>query len=294
MIDRSTVGAQASPFTQEQIDELKKPLDPRFIGKRKGGSGRTLSYLEGHDAIDQANRIFGYGNWAYRPALVEQVVLIDPLSGEAVGVEYKAIVELTVRGAIAPIGDVGSQPVAAWSVDEQIMQRREANAKYNHTAVDTGPFTDAERKNARAVITEAHEQAKKGAVTDALKRCLRAYGNQFGNGLYGDGPVDLDAPTGNAASRQNGKAAGASAGAQNGKSQGQKPAASARTSDDHRQESKVEVDPQNSITEQQWTSICNLCHRLGKPEPDAPATYAEATELIAQLSQEYRESRKAS
>jgi hypothetical protein len=31
---------------------------------------------------------------------------------------------------------------------------------------------------------EAHEAAYKGAVTDALKRALRHFGDQFGNGLY--------------------------------------------------------------------------------------------------------------
>lgn len=34
---------------------------------------------------------------------------------------------------------------------------------------------------------EGHEMAIKGAVTDALKRALRGYGNQFGNSLAGDG-----------------------------------------------------------------------------------------------------------
>ena len=33
---------------------------------------------------------------------------------------------------------------------------------------------------------EGHETAYKGAVTDALKRALRSFGDQFGNGLYGD------------------------------------------------------------------------------------------------------------
>ena len=39
---------------------------------------------------------------------------------------------------------------------------------------------------------EGHETAFKGAVTDALKRALRGYGDQFGNSLYGDAaPSDL-------------------------------------------------------------------------------------------------------
>ncbi len=42
---------------------------------------------------------------------------------------------------------------------------------------------------------EAHEHAEKGAVTDAMKRALRTYGAQFGNGLYGDGTADISTPT---------------------------------------------------------------------------------------------------
>lgn len=187
-------GEQDNYYSQDQISELNKPLDQRLVSQRKGGSNRTLNYIEGHDAIDQANRIFGYGNWCYEPLSLDQVVLIDPIDGVAVGIEYRALVKLTVRGAVGPIVDVGSQPVATWSVEDQVMGRRINDAKYNHKEVDEGPFTLLEKRNARAVIVESHEQAKKGAVTDALKRCLRAYGNQFGNGLYGDGHVNLDEP----------------------------------------------------------------------------------------------------
>jgi hypothetical protein len=48
-----------------------------------------------------------------------------------------------------------------------------------------------EKIKARSTIVDAHEMAEKGAVTDALKRALRTFGNQFGNGLYGDGPVAI-------------------------------------------------------------------------------------------------------
>ena len=42
---------------------------------------------------------------------------------------------------------------------------------------------------------EGYETAYKGAVTDALKRALRGYGEQFGNSLYGDAaPGALGAP----------------------------------------------------------------------------------------------------
>ena len=67
------------------------------------------------------------------------------------GAAYSAIVRVTVPGAPSRT-DVGFQPVNDDSV-------------------------------------EGHETAYKGAVTDALKRALRSFGDRFGNGLYGDPPT---------------------------------------------------------------------------------------------------------
>lgn len=172
-------------FSEEQIKELNKPLDPRFISNRKGGGNTTLKYIEGHDAIDQANRLFGYGNWSYRPLFCEQKVILDPMTGEAVGVAYKAQVELVVRGCIAPIVEVGSQPVASWNITDVVLSRRKKEERDK-------PIEDWEKMNAARTIVDAHEMAEKGAVTDALKRTLRTFGDQFGNGLYGDGRVMME------------------------------------------------------------------------------------------------------
>src|SRR2546421_286266 len=89
-----------SPFDEKQLKELDKALDKRFISDRKGGSGRKLRYLEGHDAIDQADRLFGYGNWGYETLACEQTIIHDLLTGEPVGIAYKARVRLDVRGCI--------------------------------------------------------------------------------------------------------------------------------------------------------------------------------------------------
>jgi recombination DNA repair RAD52 pathway protein len=174
-------------FDEQQIAMLDAPLDQRLISTRSGGGNSSLKYIEGHDAIDQADRIFGYGNWAYRPLSCEQTILIDPVDGTPVGVTYKAQVELVVAGAIAPIVEVGSQPVVSWNVLDTIMSKRKREDQDR-------PIQKWEEVNARRTIVDAHEMAEKGSVTDALKRCLRTYGNQFGNGLYGDGRVDLDEP----------------------------------------------------------------------------------------------------
>ncbi len=135
-------------------EALVQPLDPQLISQRKGRAGRKFDYIEGHTAIDQANQIFGFGGWGYE--LVGDVTLrpieqTDSRTGEVTRTAaYSAVVRVTVPGAPSRT-DVGFQPVAA----------------------DT---------------PEDHETAFKGAVTDALKRALRSFGDRFGNGLYGDPP----------------------------------------------------------------------------------------------------------
>ncbi len=136
-------------------EALAQPLDPQLVSQRKGRGGRKFDYVEGHTAIDQANRIFGFGGWGFE--LVGDVTLrpieqTDSRTGEVTSTPaYSAVVRVSVPGAPSRT-DVGFQPVAEES-------------------------------------PEGHETAFKGAVTDALKRALRSFGDRFGNGLYGDPPT---------------------------------------------------------------------------------------------------------
>ena len=131
---------------------LGQPLDPSLVSTRKGRAGRTFSYIEGHTAIDEANRVFGFGGWGFE--LVENVSLrqietVDTQTGEVKVVNaYTAPVRVTVPGA-PPRTDVGF-----------------------HAVTEETP--------------DGHETAIKGAVTDGMKRALRSFGERFGNGLYGD------------------------------------------------------------------------------------------------------------
>ncbi len=157
-----------SPFTPEQIAQLERPLDPRRVKHRSGGGGVQLAYLKGHDVINTANHIFGYGNWGYDLLGVE-LNNVSAENGEVVGSYYIARVKLTVVGCV-PITEEGVCPVQ-------------------------------EGRNPRARI-DAHDMARKGAITDALKRVLRCYGDQFGNSLYDTDLVDGQ-PRNNGASRAN-------------------------------------------------------------------------------------------
>ena len=80
---------------------------------------------------------------------LRQIETVDTQTGEVkVTSAYSAPVRVTVAGAL-PRTDIGFHAVA------------EDNA-------------------------EGHDTAIKGSVTDGMKRALRSFGVQFGNGLYGD------------------------------------------------------------------------------------------------------------
>ena len=154
-------------------DALGQPLDPTLVSQRKGRAGRTYDYLEGHAVIDQANRIFGFGGWGYELAgdvTLRQIENVDTKTGEVKTTSfYSAPVRVTVPGA-PPRTDIGFNAVA------------EDNA-------------------------DSHETAIKGAVTDGMKRALRSFGVQFGNGFYGDQPAE-EAGARRTTARQTGRSGG--------------------------------------------------------------------------------------
>ena len=131
---------------------LGEPLDPTLVSQRRGRGGRTYDYLEGHVVIEQANHVFGHGGWGMElvgDVTLRRIETVDTQTGEVkVTSAYSAPVRVTVAGAL-PRTDIGFHAVA------------EDNA-------------------------EGHDTAIKGAVTDGMKRALRTFGVQFGNGLYGD------------------------------------------------------------------------------------------------------------
>ena len=135
--------------------KLSEPLDPSLVSRRKGRGNRSFAYVEGRTAIDQANRIFGFGGWGHE--VVGEVALreidnVDPKTGEVTRIRaYAATVRVNVPGA--------------------------------PSRTDVGFHTVAEENG------EGHETAWKGAVTDAMKRALRTFGDQFGNALYGEQPA---------------------------------------------------------------------------------------------------------
>jgi DNA repair and recombination protein RAD52 len=137
-------------FVDKQMQVLKYDIEPSRIKSRTKGS-ISLSYLEGFDLIETANKIFGHGNWSYTISSLEQVSQ-ESNSNQNVVICYKAIVKLTV-----------------YSLDHN-----------KHISKEDVGFGTGIAK----MLADAHEGGAKEAVTDALKRSMRSFGNQFGNSLY--------------------------------------------------------------------------------------------------------------
>ena len=135
-------------FNDKQTQILAYELDSSRVKKRSKGN-ITLSYLEGFDIIETANRIFGFGNWDYHISKLEQV---SQETNQNHIICYKAVINVVVH---------------------------DLTHSKHISREDVGFGTGIAK-----TLSDAHEGAAKEAVTDALKRAFRTFGNQFGNSLY--------------------------------------------------------------------------------------------------------------
>jgi DNA repair and recombination protein RAD52 len=140
-------------FTPEQERLLKEPLNSRNV-KSRSQSGRSLSYIEGWHAIDEANRIFGFGAWSRETIHLMEVCRYEvdkkDKTGAVIGKQWKIGYEAKVRVTAGGISREG-------------------------TGHGQGTMGD---------LFDAMESAAKEAETDAMKRALMTFGNQFGLALY--------------------------------------------------------------------------------------------------------------
>lgn len=142
-------------LTNEQIVELKKPLDPKHVKAPTGGFGPKGDYIEGWLVINELNRIFGFDGWSYTIDLSRDS--LDKADGkDQWQAAYTCICTLRV-------GEVTRQDVG---------------------------FGSGFAKQ----IGDAIEGATKEAATDALKRAARTFGNAFGLALYDKSRANVCAP----------------------------------------------------------------------------------------------------
>jgi DNA recombination protein Rad52 len=110
--------------------------------------GKTLSYIEGWHVIAEANRIFGFDGWD-RETIVAECVWQEAKRDQK-ACAYAARVRIKVRAGETTICREGS----------------------------------GMGQGSGATLAEAHESALKEVETDAMKRALATFGNQFGLALY--------------------------------------------------------------------------------------------------------------
>lgn len=133
----------------EAIAELRKPLDKRHV-KPPSQYGPKGDYIEAWHAQAEANRIFGEFDWCQEvtetKCVSENPRKIGKAQKDGWGVTYTAKVRITVEGTA----------------------REDFGAGHGYD-LDLGL---------------AHESAIKEAVSDAMKRALKSFGNPFGLALY--------------------------------------------------------------------------------------------------------------
>ena len=137
-------------FTDKINQVLAYEIENSRVKSRSKGN-LTLSYLEGHDILSTANRIFGYGNWDTKIEKLEQISQ-EVNSNQNNIICYKAVINVVVHD----------------------LQHSKSVSR-----TDVGFGTGIAK-----TLADAHEGAAKEAVTDAIKRTFRSFDNQFGNSLY--------------------------------------------------------------------------------------------------------------
>ncbi|PWN32873.1 uncharacterized protein FA14DRAFT_162116 [Meira miltonrushii] len=127
--------------------KLQQKLGPEYVSLRAGPMGGKVAYLEANKAIELAHEIFGHDSWS------SEIVSFQEMSRER-------------------------NESGRWTVC--IMCTGKITIRSGAFHQDCG-FGNAENMKS---LPAAMEKAYKEASTDALKRCLRLFGNATGNCLY--------------------------------------------------------------------------------------------------------------
>lgn len=145
------------PLSPKQIEDLKAPLYLANVKERKQ-AGRPVSYIESWHAESEANRIFGFDGWDSK---IKELRLVSER-------------EVT-------IGKGGQYEKPGWSVSYvctvAVVVFVDERGPVIREGVGAGHGIDAD-------LGQAHESAVKEAASDAEKRALKTWGNQFGLALY--------------------------------------------------------------------------------------------------------------
>ena len=149
-------------FDKQTIQQLDAPLDSR--ANKRLPTSRNEPYLEGWFVAEQANKLFGDGNWS-RELIADSLKCVD---------ETQHVAPKT--GELLPFWDV------TYIATVKVTVREKGDNFPSYSAEHTGTGGSTTNKAPRG---EAHIRAAKAAETDAMKRALAfGFGNQFGLACY--------------------------------------------------------------------------------------------------------------
>lgn len=136
-------------LTPAQIEQLLKGVNPNRVAQRKGGGGRSLSYMEAFDVKAHMIRVFGFGEWSWDVHAAD--LMYEENDGRNWQVGYRVLGTLKIHAT---------------------------GATYSEAAVGMAQLPQR---------GEAHDMAVKTGESDAFKRAAINLGDQFGLSLYKNG-----------------------------------------------------------------------------------------------------------
>ncbi len=141
-------------LTPQQYQYLLQPLNPKRVGKNAKG----FAHMEAWDIRRHLTRIFGFGGWDEQILTCDLVQQIDIQPGQPTGkVRYTVVYRVTLRLTVRyPDGTTMA-------------------------VFENGACGDSTNQ---PQLGDAHDNAMKTALSQALKRCAINLGDQFGLSLY--------------------------------------------------------------------------------------------------------------
>ncbi|KAJ2456997.1 DNA repair protein rad52 [Coemansia sp. RSA 2424] len=143
--------ARATPYDSRDARRiqslLRQPLGPEHVSTRSGAGNTRLSYIEGWRIISIANQVFGFDGWS--SSIQSFVVDFEKESSDG-----------------------------RWSVGGSCLVRITLRDGTYKEDMGYGMIENVKS------LGMAYEKVKKEAVTDAIKRAMRQFGNALGNCVY--------------------------------------------------------------------------------------------------------------
>ncbi|CUS09586.1 unnamed protein product [Tuber aestivum] len=156
------------PYSRLEREGLQAQLDgmlgPEYVNYRPAPGGSSVAYLRGDVAVTLANEIFGFNGWSSEI----KDITIDEKATENGPLPPPSIYESLSR----------TEPFVRY-IPPFFWQTSSASETYR-CAQDIGTGESQNQRTKSAAIVAS----KKQAVTDALKRTFRTFGNALGNCLY--------------------------------------------------------------------------------------------------------------